>query len=198
MKNITLVLALLLVAAAPAVADHRAEAEKLVAGWPEPSRMAGQAMLQAYGAPTELTPTQLIWRANGPWVESILSKEPVDHHFPMKHQDVLEQVVYFEVPEDKFDELAAYDGSVIVERTKGTLSARCDKEPMNYLALNLAHDIISGKRSVEDARAFYAKTAMAFKEGKKDPYTQGLLFRPGTKAAGDPDQPAPMAAKTGG
>lgn len=65
------------------------------------------------------------------------------------------------VPPDKFDDLALYDGSVIVERTKGEISARCDQEPMNFLALNLAHDIITGKRSVGDARKTYAEKAMA-------------------------------------
>ena len=33
------------------------------------------------------------------------------------------------------------------------------------LALNLAHDIVEGKRSVKDARKFYAETAKAFMEG---------------------------------
>jgi hypothetical protein len=53
---------------------------------------------------------------------------PVDHYFPVRHPDVLEQAVHYRVPTDKFDELAAYDGSVIVERTKGEISARCGKE----------------------------------------------------------------------
>ncbi|MGQ0560790.1 MAG: hypothetical protein ACT443_02830 [Gemmatimonadota bacterium] len=60
-------------------------------------------------------------------------------------------------PWDKFDDLAAYDGSVIAERTKGVLSARCDKEGANFLALNLAHEIVTGRRTVEDARARYAE-----------------------------------------
>jgi hypothetical protein len=53
------------------------------------------------------------------------------------------------VPPDKFDELAEYDGSVIVERTKGEIAARCDLEGANFLALNLAHEIVTGKRSVD-------------------------------------------------
>jgi len=46
----------------------------------------------------------------------------------MPHKDVLEQFVNRNVPVEKFKELAQYDGSVIVERTKGEISARCDKE----------------------------------------------------------------------
>ncbi|MEX2153654.1 MAG: hypothetical protein WD825_09970 [Gemmatimonadaceae bacterium] len=56
------------------------------------------------------------------------------HSFPKPHTDLLEQFIDYRVPVDKYDELAAYDGSVIVERTKGEISARCDKEAMNFLA----------------------------------------------------------------
>jgi hypothetical protein len=169
-----------------------AAVEGLLADWPEVSRKAGEATIQRYGRPTGATPTLLEWENAGPWKSIILSREPIDHQFPMAHQDVLEQVINYRVPPDKFDELAKYDGSVIVERTKGTMSARCDKEEMNYLALNLANDIVTGKRSVEDARAFYAKTAKAFKGGEKHPYTQRLQFKVERGGTADPDKPASM------
>lgn len=41
---------------------------------------------------------------------------------------MLEQVIDYRVSPDKFDELARYDGRVIVKRTRGTMSARCDKQ----------------------------------------------------------------------
>jgi hypothetical protein len=39
---------------------------------------------------------------------------------------------------------------------------------------------------------FYAKTAMAFKQGKKDSYTQGLQFAVSKGGTVDPDKPMPM------
>lgn len=69
----------------------------------------------------------------------------------MPHKDVLEQYINKDVPADKFDDLAEY-GSVITELSKGIISPGCDKEGANLLALNLAHDIIEGNRSVEEAR----------------------------------------------
>lgn len=36
---------------------------------------------------------------------------PVEDHFPKKHMDVLEQVIYHKMPSDKFDEVATFDGS---------------------------------------------------------------------------------------
>lgn len=166
--------------------------EGMLADWPEVSRKAGEATMERYGQPTGATRGMLVWKDAGPWKAIILSREPIDHQFPMAHKDVLEQVINYRVPPDKFDELARYDGSVIVERTKGTISARCDKEEMNYLALNLANDIVTGKRNVEDARAFYAKTAKAFKNGEKHPYTQKLQFNADRSGTADPDKPASM------
>jgi hypothetical protein len=82
------------------------------------------------------------------------------------------------VPPEKFSDVAKYDGSVIVERTKGEMSALCDMEELNMLAINLANDVVTGKKSVSDARDFYAKTAMVFKQGKMDPYVPKLQFQP--------------------
>ena len=148
----------------------------LTAGWPEESRKAAATTMQKYGAPQEGSASMLVWNNNGPWKRTILYRDSIPHDFPKPHHDLLEQFIDYQVPEAMFSTLAAYDGSVIAERTKGEISARCDKEEMNFLALNLANDIVSGRRSVQDARQFYAKTAMAFMKGQKSPYTQGLVF----------------------
>jgi hypothetical protein len=173
-----------------AAAAESMSAESTIASWPDMPKQAAMKLIAKYGQPDGVTPTQLIWRGKGPWKETVLYREEIPHQFPASHTDFLEQSIDYKVPPDKFDELAQYDGSVIVERTKGTLAARCDKEELNMLALNLANDIITGKRSVEDARDFYAKTAMAFKNGEKPPYTQKLQFNVASGRAGDPDRPA--------
>ncbi len=117
---------------------------------------------------------------------TILYKEEVPHDFPKPHTDLLEQFINYKVPVGKFDEPAKYDGSVIIERTKGEISARCDKEEMNFLALNLAHDVATGKKTVQQARDYYVKAVKDFMKGQKDIYVQGLQFSPGTNT-GDPD-----------
>jgi hypothetical protein len=151
-------------------------------------------MIQKYGQPDEITPMRLVWHDNGPWKRTIVTKEETDHAFPMPHKDVLEQVIDYRVSTDKVDDLAAYDGSVIVERTKGELSARCDKEEANFLALNLANDIATGKKSVEEARAQYARTIQDLMAGKKERYVQGLQFA-GQRSAADKDKPVIKQAK---
>jgi hypothetical protein len=54
---------------------------------------------------------------------------------------------------------------VLVDRAAGELGARCDDEAYNTLTLNLAQEIVTGKRNVEEARKFYAETASAYVMG---------------------------------
>lgn len=164
--------------------------DEIIGMWPDVPREVAQTVMEKYGPPQEATASLLIWHKNGPWKRTILCRDVVQHDFPVPHPDLLEQFVDYQVPPDKFDELAQYDGSVIVERTKGEISARCDKEEMNFLAINLANDIVEGKRSVEEARQFYAETAMAFKEGQSDPYVEGFVFEVPEGETADPDEPA--------
>ncbi len=151
--------------------------DEILASWPDVSSKVAQTVMEMYGPPHEATASRMTWFNNGPWKRTELSRDPVPHDFPVPHPDLLEQVIDYQVPPDMFDELAQYDGSVIVERTKGEMSARCDAEPANFLALNLANDIVTGQRSVEEARQFYGETMKAFKEeGQSDPYLEGFVF----------------------
>ncbi|MDQ3698067.1 MAG: hypothetical protein M3373_08600 [Gemmatimonadota bacterium] len=168
----------------------RTSTEGLLNAWPEKSREAATAIIAAYGEPDERTATMLVWHDKGPWKHTIAYRDPVPHSFPMPHVDVVEQFIDYRVPPDKFDDLAIYDGSVIAERTKGVMSARCDKEAMNFLALNLANDIATGKTTAEDARKEYAKQAMAFMNKQPAPYTEGLKFTVPRGGTADPDTPA--------
>ncbi len=174
---------------ATATAQEQMSLDEVLASWPETPREVAMTTIEKYGQPDGVTESRLIWHDTGPWNHTIVYRDVVQHDFPMPHPDLLEQVIDYQVPVDMFDELAAYDGSVIVERTKGTMAARCDKEEMNFLALNLANDIVTGQRTVEEARQFYAETAMAFMNGETPPYTQGLQFEV-PNDAGDPDEPA--------
>jgi hypothetical protein len=152
--------------------------------WP----MASKKQMGKYGKPDDMTSTLLVWHNSGPWVKTVLFKMEQPHKFPMPHTDVLQQWVSYKVPTDMLDELAMYDRSVVVERTTGMISARCDKEGANVLALNLAHDIATGKRSVADTRNMYGEEIMKMKAGQMTEYTKDLTFSPDMNAA-DVDMP---------
>ena len=162
--------------------------EARIASWPASARKAAETMIQKYGPPNDVTESVLIWRNNGPWKKTAITSVETPHLFPAPHTDVMEQVIHYRVPPDKVDELASYDGSVTVKRTEGTMSARCDLEGANFLALNLAHEIVTGKRNVDEARAFYGEQIKAMKAGQPAPYTERLLFDPPADTS-DPDKP---------
>lgn len=164
--------------------------EAQLAGWKTQPRELAQTLVKKYGSPSEVTATRIIWHNNGPWKFTELVNEEIPHHFPVPHMDMLYQAVNYRIDPDKADELLTYDGSVILERTKGEIAARCDKEEPNFLAINLAHDVATGKRSVEDARKFFTQTMMAFmKEGKKSDYLTGFKFEVAKSGTGDPGKP---------
>ena len=168
------------------------EASDTIANWSADAQKAAKGMMKIHGAPDETTPTMLVWHNSGPWKRIIASKTTTPHNFPGPHPDSVEQFVSYKVPENKFDELARFDGSVNIDRTRGEMSARCDAEFHNILALNLAHDIITGKRSVENARAFYTRVVMIEKTKKAlHPYGLHLNFSPQMNA-NDTDHISPQ------
>jgi hypothetical protein len=162
---------------------HAAEHMK---SWPEESREAAQLVIDAHGEPSEATDSQLVWFAAGPWKRIVATKAFFQHDFPVPHIDAVESVIDYRVPPEKFAELARFDGSVIAERTAGEVSARCHDEQANLLALNLMHDIVTGAKTADEARAYYAKEFADYRRKKPTPYMEKLRFAPGRDTA-DPD-----------
>jgi len=173
-------------------------ADQVIAGWKATPQEVAKKMLAKYGEPQEITTSRLIWHNNGPWKYSELVNVEIPHDFPVPHKDMLYQAISYKVDPDEADELLQYDGSIILERTKGEIAARCDKEEANFLAINLADDVANGRRSVDDARKFYAESMMAMmKENKKNEYLQGLKFQVAKADQGDRDKPFGPVATTG-
>jgi hypothetical protein len=161
-------------------------ARDVIDSWPEDSREAAKLVIDARGEPQEVTDSLLIWRDAKPWKRLIASKAFYRHDFPAPHIDAVESVLDYHVPVEVFSALAEFDGSVVVERTAGEISARCHDEQANYLAVNLANDIVTGKRDVEGARNYYAREFLDYRRGKPTPYMNGLRFEAGRETA-DPD-----------
>lgn len=144
--------------------------------WPAMSRKNVEQMTQKYGPPNEAIPSRLIWYNNGVWKRTIVYRDEIPHNFPQPHSDTLEQIINYQVPIDKFTELAKFDGSIIVERTKGEVSARCDMEAANILALNLMHEIVSGKLTAAQAREKFSEETAAFVMNRPAPLAENLQF----------------------
>ncbi len=172
------------------------EVERITASWPEAAKLGVKQMVAQYGPPNEATPTKLLWFERAPWKRIQLTCDEVVHRFPTPHADFLTQYIDYEVPLEKLGDLGRYDGSCLIDRTMGEAAARCDSEAANFLTLNLMHEIVTGARSVDDARSFYSETLSAFCLGEPASYCEGFQFEVSHGGPGDPDQsvsPGPKA-----
>jgi hypothetical protein len=163
--------------------------ERVTSRWNDASKEVAQKMIDKYGTPDEVTQNRLIWHNNDLWKRTEIINEEIPHHFPKKHDDVVIQTIDYNVPPNKADDLLNFDGSIIIDRTKGELSSRCGKEEMNILTLNLADDIVKGKRSVEDARNVYADQVRATMRGEDAPLVRDLKFDADVRGTADPGKP---------
>lgn len=159
----------------------------IIRSWPEESREAARLVIDKYGEADEVTPTQLTWHRAGEWKRIVATRDFYAHDFPAPHYDSVESVIDYRVPAEMFTPLASFDGSVIAERTAGEVSARCHDEEANRLALNLMNDLVTGRKDVEEARAYYAKEFAGYRKKEPTPYMDKLQFQPGTGTP-DPDQ----------
>lgn len=155
-----------------------ATGKEIIDAWPEKAREAAKLVLAAHGEPDEATPSLLVWRDISGCKRVVASKAFYQHDFPTPHTDSVESVIDYRVPGEKFSLLAQFDGSVIAERTAGEVSARCHDEQANFLALNLMHDIVSGEKTPEEARAYYGKEFLDYRRKKPTPYMEKLRVKP--------------------
>lgn len=182
-----------LIHAAPAAQDAKLDSnpdmqklESIIADWPPMAQLGVRQTIKQHGAPQGVTAEALIWTEVAPF-ESIKVTKQVDHHdFPMPHMDYMEHTISYLVPAEKAAELAAFDGSLTYDRTRGLMSARCDLQVHNILTLNLAHDIIEGKKTAAEAREAFGKIVGEDNAGMNPAYTAKLQFET-KKAAGYTD-----------
>jgi hypothetical protein len=154
----------------------RAEVDRIIGDWPDAPKGIARQMMEKYGPPNEATPTKLFWYRNGPWKRTIVDRDTVTHNWPTVHSDFLTQVIDYRVPPDLFDDVAKFDGSILVDRTRGEVAARCDSEAANVLGLNMVHEMATGKRTWQEARETSVQNTVAYNLGRNAPYAERLLF----------------------
>ena len=164
-------------------------AADILAGWPEESREAADAVVKQYGEPHEATESALTWHNVGRWKRVVAQKAFWEHRFPAPHMDSVETFVDYRIPADMYTPLAQFDGSVMAERTTGEASARCHDEQANSLALNLMHDMVTGQKTVAEARDYYGIEFLNARRKQPTPYMDKLNFSAADSPAADPDEP---------
>lgn len=160
---------------ARAAADRSDLAEVSVAQWSNDSRLAARGLIEKYGVPDEVHFGRLVWNRRGPW-KRIAVRDIRPGYVEGDDLGLIEETVDYALPAGREVDLAALGGAVTFDPRAGELSSRADREALNCLGLNLADDALSGRLSVQDARAAYAKIVDLELSGKSSPYLLSLRF----------------------
>lgn len=164
--------------------------DAIIENWPPAPRKVVPDIVEKYGLPNEATPTMLVWHDSGPWKRTIVTSDETAHDFPTPHTDYISQTINYDIPPEKLPALAEFDGSIIVYRTAGQVTASCDNEAANLLTINLMHDIITGERTVEEARKEFGEQTAAWMMNREAPYTESIRFaQPSERDTGYRDEP---------
>jgi hypothetical protein len=151
-------------------------ASSVIIRWPEAPRSLAGLMIKKYGKPDEMVSSQLSWNDRVPWTRIVVFRDP---EAPGRADHLLQSVAYGKVALDRWRELTSIGRGAVYDPVTQELSARSDREETNYLALNLADEVVRGRRSASAARGFYDATLNLSLYGKSSPYMSRLLFRPG-------------------
>ena len=150
--------------------------ERVIRNWPALSMQEARVLIAKYGEPDDFDDDSLVWHWNGPWQETIVYRKARPSFTDGRKADILEQSIRYDVPQKKIAALERFDDRLEFDKASGELSARSGSESGNYLALNLADEIVGGKRTPSQARDFYRRTLKLAASGKSSPYLQGFLF----------------------
>jgi hypothetical protein len=101
--------------------------------------------------------------------------------------------VNYRVPLEKVADLVKYNGSLVIDRTRGELTVHCNNEQSNTLTVNIANDIVTGDRNVEQALAYHAQVIRGVQIGEPETYPFKLRIKPQTTAdTADPAEEAQL------
>jgi len=156
---------------------RRQFADTVIGNWSSFSRLAAAGFMEEYGAPDQVRHDQLIWNDKGPW-KRIKIWNVTPYYDSDLGADNIEQTVAYLVPQDKHKELNAFSHEILISQNGTELSARGTSETADFLTLNLADDIVLGRKTPEEARRFYEQTIQLSLAGKASPYLRGLIFTP--------------------
>jgi hypothetical protein len=144
--------------------------------WPQRSRLVALAMMQKYGEPDGYGINALMWHDVGKWKRMIVYRDGLLDERGLPTKDILQQTILYKVRNGKLGDLSRFDQRIEVDKYNGELSSRSENEALNFLTLNLAEEIVTGKRGVGEARAYARKTVEFSKSGKSSVYMEGFLF----------------------
>jgi hypothetical protein len=159
------------------VTNRQSPSQAITQNWPSLSRKIAAVMVEKYGQPDDYDDNNLTWYDNGPWKRTIVHREGYRNQHMGGPDTVLQQSVNYRVPSGKFKDLEQFDPRLSPNRPRNELSMSSESEQINFLAINLADEIIVGWKSADEARSSYTRISTLAKFGKSSPYMEGLRFQ---------------------
>ena len=148
----------------------------IIRRWPSSSRGLAGTLVAKYGVPDLSGETAMVWYDNGGWKRTVAYRDAEPREEGARDAFHLKQSILYRIPEDKIAALRQFDRRITIDKELRMMSTQSESEAENYLCLNLAHEIVVGKRSVEDARQFRRRARMLSEAGMSVPSLSGFVF----------------------
>lgn len=162
--------------------------ESIILLWPTFSYRLARLMISKYGQPAEANDHSLTWIDNSPWKRTVVYRAPPGERPLVGNGGRLEQSVVYRVPENRISDLGRFDMGIEADKRAGMLTVISDAESENFLALNLADEVIRGRRTPREAQELRRRLERLRDSGKSSPYYRKLLFV-SPAAAPNPESP---------
>lgn len=171
-------------AKAEAAALGSRDAKTLIASWPELTRAGAESLIAKYGPPDSVSDDRLAWNNKDKWRVVAVYRDAVRDDDEAETPRFVVNEVNYTVPDNKAAaELIRFDRGLVIDQVRGTVAAQGESEKYNMLVLNLADEIVTGKRTLAAAQTFFKKTQKAIAAGKKFTYLDEIRFAPGAADA---------------
>jgi hypothetical protein len=155
--------------------QRRELAKAAIMNWYTFSQVSALKLIDEYGPPDRIESSQLVWINKGPWeMTAVWNAEPTDGS--NLGPENLEQTIAYRTTTDQRVALSAFNDKIKANAAGTELSARYSSEELNFLALNLADQVVKGMRDPADAQRFFDLTLKLGAAGRTSLYMQGLLF----------------------
>lgn len=152
-------------------------AEAVVEGWWPKSALAARRLLETNGVPDEVRPEELVWHGRGPWKRTV-ARNVTPPYVKAYDLPLVEHSIRLTLTPEQARDLRSFDRRVAYKRGERELAVRSDREEVNFLRMNLAHDVAKGYVTPEQARHLYERFLTLENMGKTSPYLSGLRFTP--------------------
>ena len=116
---------------------------------------AVRRLTRSYGPPDNKNNKEAVWNGVGGVDKIIIKDESIKHSFPKPHRDYLYSIKKIKVNPNHQDDYARVTGSIIIDKLKGTVEARCQDEDKNASTLLFVEDGEAGR--VQITKAEYSR-----------------------------------------